>query len=214
VIVKICGITRPGDARDAAAEGADVIGLVFAPSPRMVTVEEAGRIIEAVNGGVQVAGVFMNHPQEEVVRTARRLGLHWIQLHGIETPEFCRGVHEETGAGVIKTITVTTGGFFPEAAGYGAPAVRYLLFDAPKNRPCGRRVPLPVELLEVRPEVDAGFILAGGLTPGTVGMAVRRLRPTGVDVSSGVESAPGIKNRSKVRRFIREARLADENHSE
>ena len=199
--VKICGITSVRDALLAAAAGADAIGLNFhAASPRCVSVAVAAEIARAVPRGVCRVGVFVDAPRDVVAAIARDVGLDALQFHGNEPPDFCRGWTEKT----IKAVRVRDAGALAGAADY---PVSFVLADAYVPGVAGgtgTRVPL-AWLGGVAAE---RLILAGGLTPENVAEAVRQVHPAAVDVASGVESAPGVKDPEKVRRFIANARLA------
>ncbi|HEX9180540.1 MAG TPA: phosphoribosylanthranilate isomerase [Burkholderiales bacterium] len=202
--VKICGITRPEDAIAAARSGADAIGLMFyPPSPRCVTPEQARRIVAAVPPFVTLVGVFVDPAPEEVRAVLSRVPLHLLQFHGDEAPEFCAGF----GFDYIKAARVRPGlDLVQYAARHGA--ARGLLLDAYVPGSHGgtgqsfdwalipRDLPLPL-------------VLSGGLDASNVAEAVRRLRPWAVDVSSGVESARGIKDPVRISAFIRGVRDAD-----
>lgn len=199
--VKICGVTRVADALHAARAGADAIGLnFFAGSPRCVSLETATAIAAALPDGVCRVGVFVDAGRDEIRAVAERVGLNAIQFHGDEPRALCSGWNRKT----IKAVRIDGPQALAAAANY---PVDYLLADAHvAGQPggTGRRVPL--EWLVGVP--SQRLILAGGLTPETVAEAVRAVRPAAVDVASGVESAPGIKDPGKVERFIANARTA------
>jgi len=201
--VKICGITRPGDARAAADAGADAIGLVFyPPSPRYLSVERAVEIRDALPPFVQTVALFVNADAAQIAQVIGRVHPAMLQFHGDETAEFCA----QYGLPFVKACRVRAGvdplaylqpyaratawlldSFVPEYGGVGES------FDwslAPRER--------------TRP-----LILSGGLERGNVARAIRAVRPWGVDVSSGVESAKGIKDAGKMAAFIAEVRHAD-----
>jgi phosphoribosylanthranilate isomerase len=196
VLVKICGITRREDAAAALDAGADLLGFVFrAGTPRALEPESAGWIRGL--GGAQRVGVFLDAPLAEVVRVRELLDLDWVQLHGNE-PD---AVLEARGERVIRRVPVE-GAVDWERVGWLAR--RCLpLFDPG----AGAGVSWRWQGLADRPP-GIRFGLAGGLTPDTVAEAVRVVRPALVDVSSGVESAPGVKDHAKVREFIAAARRA------
>lgn len=199
--VKICGVTSVADALIAAAAGADAVGLNFsARSPRRVAVETARAIAAALPAGICRVGVFVDQPREEIAAIARAVGLDALQFHGEESVEACAGWEIKT----IKAVRVRDAAALARAAEY---AVDFLLADAYVEGQAGgtgHRVPL--EWLAGAPRQR--LVLAGGLTPDNVADVVRAVRPAGVDVASGVESAPGAKDEEKVRRFIANARLA------
>ena len=202
VKVKICGVTRPEDARAAVAAGADYIGVNFWPqSPRAVDVERARAIADAA-GDTPLVGVFVDAERDDVERTAEQVGLALLQFHGDESPAYCAAWARP----VIKAIRVPAGA---SATALAAPfgAVAYLLLDAwVPGRPGGTGMCVPAEALAGL-AADRVF-LAGGLTPENVAEAVQRVRPFAVDVASGVEQHAGVKNHEKIQRFIERARAA------
>jgi len=201
VKVKICGVTCVADALHAARAGADAIGLNFAArSPRRVSVEQAAAIAAALPAGVCRVGIFVDAGRDEMAAVVARVGLDALQFHGDEPPALCAG----WGAKTIKAVRVRDAAALAAASAY---AVDFILADAYVDGQAGgtgRRVPLEWLGGVARERL----ILAGGLTPETVAEAVRAVRPAVVDVASGVEAAPGIKDPEKVERFIAHARLA------
>ena len=199
--VKICGVTTVADALQAARAGADAIGLnVHPPSPRCVSLETAAEIAAALPPGVCRVGVFVDLPRERVAQIVTQVGLDALQFHGAEPPGLCAGWDRKT----IKAIRVRGPGAAAETSAYD---VDFLLADAyVEGQAGGTGQPVPLRWL-------AGFvrrrlILAGGLTAETVAQAVRAVRPAAVDVASGVERSPGVKDPEKVERFIANARMA------
>lgn len=209
--IKICGITRAQDARVAAEAGADAIGLVFAESPRRVTVAQAKRIVAALPPYVSAVGVFVNARASTVVGTTVRTGLSEVQLHGDETPAF---IAKLAGLRVTKALRVRDRAFVDAAEAFVRAGARAILLDAYSTGArggTGRRFDWDL----VAGALKAGaidpappMILAGGLTPLNVGSAIRRVRPWGVDVSGGVETEPGLKCPEKIARFIAAVRSA------
>jgi phosphoribosylanthranilate isomerase len=196
MLIKICGITRPEDANAAITAGADLLGFVFrSGTPRALDPAASGWIRDV--GGVEKVGVFLDAPLEEVMRVRDLLALEWVQLHGDEPDSFL----EALGDRVIRRI--------PVASEIDWNRVRDLterclpLFDPG----AGAGVAWSWEVLGESPP-GTRFGLAGGLTPDNVAGAVQTVRPYLVDVSSGVEASPGIKDHSKVREFIAAAREA------
>lgn len=202
VRVKICGITNAEDALQAAEAGADALGFVFHPaSPRAVTAEQARRIVEQLPPLVTTVGLFVNCPPRQVGGTLTAAGLDVAQLHGDELPEDCR----IPGRRVIKALRVRDADSLRGAADYPVAA---LLLDAWSDGHYGGTGTtfdwqLAGELTRRRP-----LILAGGLTPDNVAAAIRQVRPYAVDVSSGVERRPGLKDHARVRKFIQQVRSA------
>jgi len=198
--IKICGITRAADAVAAAEEGADYIGLIFAKSARKVDIKTAQEVLWNLPKGVEAVGVFMNQPLEEVRRILDATGLKTAQLHGDETPRFCK----ELGVAVIKTFDTFNDGSLNKLKRYDAFA---FLLDLPKGGGAGARAQVDPEWA-VLAKRHGKVLLAGKLTADSVGEMVRRVRPWGVDVCSATEKSPGLKDRAKVRDFIQSAREA------
>ena len=201
--IKICGITRPADARAAAEAGADAIGLVFyPPSPRFLSTERAVEIRDALPPFVQTVALFVNADAAQVSQVLGRVKPAMLQFHGDETPEFCA----QYGVPFVKACRIRPGtdplaylrrysgaaawlldSFVPEYGGVGE-AFDWSLVPRGAGRP---------------------LILSGGLHAGNVAAAVRIVQPWGVDVSTGVESAKGVKDTAKMAAFIAEVRHAD-----
>lgn len=208
VRVKICGITRAEDALAAVECGADAIGLVFADSPRRITPEEAAEITRSLPAFVCPVGVFVDADVDEVRRTAADAGLHAVQLAGRETPEYVRGLD---GVDVIKCIHVAGSDDIARTAEYEGCDI---LLDTASPRAAGGTGEVFPWEFAVELAARRRIILAGGLRPDNVADAVRRVRPWAVDVSSGVESRPGIKDAGKIRRFVENAGSADDGQTQ
>jgi phosphoribosylanthranilate isomerase len=198
--IKICGITSAADAQAAAQEGADYIGLIFAKSARRIDVKTAQDILWTLPKGVEPVGVFMNQPLEEVRRILDVTGLKIAQLHGDESPRFCK----ELGVPVIKAFDTYGDGSLEKLKKFDAFA---FLLDLPKGGGAGARSQIDAEWATLAKR-HGKVLLAGKLTADSVGEMIRKVRPWGVDVSSGVERAPGVKERSKIRAFIQASREA------
>ena len=200
--VKICGITRTADADAAARAGADAIGLVFyPPSPRYLSAERAREIRDALPPFVQTVALFVNSDAAQVAQVIGRVHPAMLQFHGEESPEFCG----QFGLPYVKACRVRE----------GVSALEYLrpfsgaaawLFDSHVPEYGGVGESFDWSLV---PATDKPAILSGGLSRDSVAAAIRRVRPWGVDVSSGVESAKGIKDAAKIAAFIAEVRNAD-----
>jgi phosphoribosylanthranilate isomerase len=201
MFVKICGITRPSDARFAVEHGADALGFVFWPrSPRWIDPDLAASIIDSLPAHVTAVGVFVNDSVEAIRRVVAKTQVGIVQLHGDETPSYAMSV----GRPVLRAVTVDDA----EAAARAWPPDTTLLMDAvdPVRRGgTGVTVDWPRAAAVAR---TRRIVLAGGLTPENVADAVRAVQPYGVDVSSGVEDSPGLKNEDKVKRFLEGARGA------
>lgn len=202
--IKICGITRAEDAVAAVASGADAIGLVFySKSSRAVSISQASTIAEVVPPFVSVVALFVDESAVEIERVLDAVPVDVIQFHGSEAPSFC----EQFSRPYVKALRVTSD-LNLATASKGYASSRGLLLDSWKEgvpggtgqafdwRLAQKSLPLPV-------------ILAGGLNAENVGEAIAMLRPVAVDVSGGVESAPGIKDSGKIREFIAAVRAAD-----
>lgn len=205
LFVKICGITRVEDGVAAAEAGADAIGFVFwSGSSRRVDTQQARRIGEALPGSIVRVGVFVNAGREEIAHAVEQARLDLLQLHGDEGPE----AFAELPRRAWKALRVGSGFALQAALRYEGRAAGLLLDAAAGDRPGGggrpfdwRRVP------SLRARVRF-LMLAGGLSPDNVAEAVGLARPDGVDVSSGVESAPGRKDPARMRAFVQAARDA------
>jgi phosphoribosylanthranilate isomerase len=199
--LKICGMTRVGDALHAVREGATAIGFVFwKGSPRYIEPDRAGEIAAALPATVTTVGVFVNEPVDAIRETARVAGLRMVQLHGEETPAY----GEQIDRPVMRAVTLDT---MVETTKMW-PADTTLLLDStdPSRRGAGRAaVDWPRAAVMTR---GRRVVLAGGLTPDNIEEAIVTVRPIGVDVASGVESAPGVKDLDKVARFLANAQAA------
>jgi phosphoribosylanthranilate isomerase len=203
--VKICGITNADDARDAALLGADAIGLNFYDkSPRCIDASRAARIIESIPAFVSVVGVFVNHPDPQALEDlALSLGLHAVQLHGSETPDYCSMIQRVK---VIKAFRVDAAFKVESLRSYPN---RMFLLDSGTGAQFGGSGTVFDWNQAYGANAFGWIIVAGGLTSDNVGEAVARLHPYAVDVSSGVESAPGKKDYEKMRRFVEAVRQTD-----
>jgi phosphoribosylanthranilate isomerase len=193
--VKLCGITSVADAELCAGHGAWALGLIFVPgSPRRIRLGEATDIGARLRRRVELAGVFANAHLDHVVRTAERVPLSLVQLHGDEGPAFCAEVARRTGARVIKAARLRTRA---DVVALEAFRTDFHLLDGAGGEP------FDWGLARVRrSKVD--LIVAGGLTAETVGAAITAMRPFGVDVARGTEAdgRPGVKDPGKVERFV------------
>lgn len=201
--VKICGITSREDAAAAVDAGADALGLILVPgTPRYVGPEAALRIVERVPPLVATVGVVADLPLAETLRLVAMLRLHAVQLHGSEPAAYSR----QMPVPVIRALRVRDAASLDPVDSY--PAHAFLLDAYVEGRLGGTGTAIPWALA-VRAKGPVPLILSGGLRPDTVGQAVRRVRPYGVDVCSGVEAEPGRKDHKKVREFIVNVRHAD-----
>mgnify|MGYP001599005070 FL=1 len=200
MLVKICGVTRVRDAALGAALGADLIGLnFFAGSPRFVSARRARAIADRVRDDVRLVGVFVNASEAKILATIDDLGLDLVQLHGDEPPEFVRAF----GRRAVKAFPLGTQRDLERLSLYPCPNFHLVDARTPERGGSGQRADWS---LASEAATSYRIVLAGGLTPETVAAAIQAVRPHGVDVASGVESAPGIKDAQKMEAFIRAAR--------
>ncbi len=198
VCVKICGLTRAEDVRTAVDAGADALGFVFAASPRQVSAGQAAALCAKVPAGRTRIGLFMNQDADEVRAALKLTPLDMIQFHGGEDNAFCAAF----GLPFLKAVSMfeedpgQAAAAFPDAAG--------ILLDS--HEPGGAGGTGRTFDWRQRVGSDKPLWLAGGLNPGNVAEAVRQFQPYAVDVSSGVESSPGIKSDALVQSFIRNAK--------
>lgn len=202
--IKICGLKEPGHARVAAGEGADAVGLVFyRASPRFVTAEQAAEVAAALPPFVAAVGLFVNEGAEAIEAILERVPLDLLQFQGDETPEFCAAF----GKPFVRAVRMEEGVDLVEWASRFS-AARALLLDAhvPGSRGGTGQA---FDWARVPRETPLPLILSGGLTARNVGRAVREVRPWAVDVSSGVESARGVKDPALIVEFIRSVQRED-----
>jgi phosphoribosylanthranilate isomerase len=198
-MIKVCGLTRAEDVDVAVRHGATALGFVFWPqSPRAVTPDEAAALVARIPAGVEKVGVFVNESAATIRAVVERAGLTWVQLHGDEpasyAAQFCQPL--------MRAMSVEA------ALSTDWPLSTTLLLDAAdraRRGGTGQRVDWEgaARVARQRP-----VVLAGGLTPENVEAAIEQVAPLGVDVSSGVEDAPGVKNADKVATFLMRARRA------
>jgi phosphoribosylanthranilate isomerase len=209
VLAKICGINDAGAMRSAIAGGARFVGLVFyPPSPRALDPATAAGLAELVPDGIVKVGLFVDPDDALLDEVLAVVPLDMLQLHGNESPARCRDIRESTGLPVMKAIKVADADDIAAARAYEG-AVDWLMFDAkaPKEMadalPGGNALAFDWDLLSGA-DWPVPWMLAGGLEPGNVGAAVRASGAAVVDVSSGVESAPGRKDPARIARFLEE----------
>ena len=209
--IKVCGLTRPDEARATADLGADAIGLVFYPkSPRNVRFEEAAAITAQLPDNVAAVGVFVNPDMEMLLQAITQCSLHVVQLHGTESRSFVEALKKRTSAKIVKALfsarapgfnqagDYSTSAFLVECGGGRLPGGNAETWDWALAEPLGRTYPL---------------ILAGGLGPDTVSQAIAASLPDAVDASSGLEATPGRKDMTKVAQFIQAVRLTADGYS-
>lgn len=213
--IKICGVRSRQDVVAVVEAGADAVGFNFFPrSVRYISPREASQISAGVPRGIAKVGVFVNSPLGEIREIAFRVGLHWIQLHGDETPEFLVKLRP---LNCIKAFRVGPGGLDPvrqflvdcEKINVVPSAI---LFDAVQDGEYGGTGQtcdwhLAVEYQKMMPGAPP-LILSGGLNPDNVRKAIETVRPAAIDVASGVEELPGEKSPDRIKRFVAEAKAA------
>ena len=201
--VKICGITNLADAQTAVEAGADALGFVFySNSPRYMTISAVSGIFKKSQLRIMRVGVFVNSPADFVVRAIAECGLSLLQFHGDEPPEFC----EQFGVMSMKAFRIREAESLKELPKYSTDA--WLLDACSAESLGGSGEKFNWDLAVEAQKFGRPVFLAGGLTPDNIADAVRKVRPFGVDVSSGVESSPGKKDAAKVRAFITAAKNA------
>ncbi|MFD1253792.1 N-(5'-phosphoribosyl)anthranilate isomerase [Devosia equisanguinis] len=210
LIVKICGIKTLDLLETTIAAGADMVGFMhFQRSPRHVSIEDLAGLISAARGRIESCVVLVN-PDNSCVAEVAALGPDWIQLHGPESPHRVEAIRAEAGVEIIKALPIGSADDVAHVAGFLDVADRILLDAKPPkgaDRPGGLGESFDWQLLKAL-DPSVPFMLSGGLTPDNVAQAVREVRPLGIDVSSGVETAPGVKNKMLIEAFIRNARSA------
>ncbi len=198
--VKICGNTQFKDAKLAVELGADALGFIFyRKSPRYVSVQKAREIIAQLPPFIETVGVFVNETAERINRTVERCGLDAVQLHGDESPVFCRKIQCK----VIKAFRLKDAASLAQVSNY---IVRGILVDAFSPDAYGGTGKTCDWNLVKRAKKFGPVILAGGLTPDNVEEGIRVVKPWAVDVCSGVEKSPGKKDSKKLRLFIQRAK--------
>jgi phosphoribosylanthranilate isomerase len=210
-LVKICGLSTPETLEVALDAGADALGFnFFPPSPRYISLETARALSARVKGRAEKVAVVVDLDDAMLTDIVEALHPDMLQLHGKETPARVSAIHARFGLPVMKALPIETKADLGAIPLYARIADR-LLFDAraPKDatRPGGLGKPFDWHLLE-NLDLSIPYLLSGGLDPDNVAAALRITRAPGVDVSSGVESAPGVKDPAKIRAFIRAARSA------
>ena len=197
--VKICGITRPDDARVAATAGVDAIGLVFyPPSPRAVNVEQAQEVIDVLPPFLTTVALFVDPSDAEVERVLDRLPIDMLQFHGDESATFC----DRFGRCYLKAVRMRDGVDLIAIADAYAGAAGLLLDSYRHGVPGGTGHVF--DWMRVPGDLEKPIIVAGGLTADNVGQAITHLRPYAVDVSSGVEARKGIKDAARIAAFMQQ----------
>lgn len=199
VFIKICGLTRKQDVKAAVSSGADAIGFVFTASPRRITAEKALHLSASIPAGVLRVGLFLNQDKSEIEQVINSVALDVLQFHGIETEQDCAAY----GLPWLKAVAMENAGSVSQAE-RDYPSAMGLLLDS--HRAGKRGGSGKVFDWSLSAAVSKPVWLAGGLNPDNVAAAIRVVRPYAVDVSSGVESAPGIKDAVRISQFIKAVR--------
>ncbi len=200
--IKICGLTRAEDVRAAAEAGVDAIGLVFAESPRRVTPEQARDLLRDLPPWILRIGVFVDETPSEIAAVVQSAEIDRVQIHGFEDPI----VRELVGTRILRAFRARDPGVLQEIR--DSAEATFLLDAWSPELAGGTGRTFDWELARGARELG-NLILAGGLTPENVGDAVRDVRPFGVDVSTGVEESPGVKDANLIRAFVEAVRSAD-----
>lgn len=205
LMVKICGITRLEDAQAAVEAGADALGFMFyEPSKRFILPEKAAEIIRNISSSVDSVGVFVNSDEDTVRHAVEVSGINVVQFHGEEFPEFCEAFRPLR---IWKAFRMENERSLDLVRRFRN-ADAWLLDSYVKGAHGGTGETFNWDLAIEANTNGQPVILAGGLVPSNVGEAVRKVHPHGIDVSSGVESEPGIKDADKIRAFVRSAKNA------
>jgi len=201
--IKICGMTRLEDALCAVEAGVDALGFIFyAKSPRAIAPQAARRIIEQLPPFVDSVGVFVDEERGGVEEIIRHCRLGYAQLHGTESPEYCRQLAANaTPCRVLKAIRVGPRTTAEEVAPYANSIQGFLLDTYQKNAVGGTGAAFDWSIID-RLNLGKPFLLAGGLDIDNIGIALEQVRPYGVDANSGLEEAPGIKSHDLIRQFV------------
>lgn len=200
--IKICGITRVEDAKLAVSGGAWALGMImWRESPRYVEPQRAAEIADATRRSAELAGVFVDQPLDQVVELVNELGLSLVQLHGGEGQKYCQSIAHRTGARVIKAFRVQGRDVLGELGKFYN--VDFHLLDTYKaGVPGGTGETFEWDFLRGRRRGNVPLILSGGLEAGNVRAAIETVGPWAVDVSSGVEAEPGVKDPEKLAAFF------------
>lgn len=209
--IKICGLSTPETLRAALDAGVAMIGLVFHPkSPRFVSLAQAAELAGLARGRAEIVALIVDRTADEARELADTLKPDWLQLHGRETTEQAGAIKAATGLRVIKALGIGVEHDLAAIEGYRGVVDRILLDAKPPQDaayPGGHGKAFDWSLLAAL-DPALGFMLSGGLDPANIGQAITIARPWGIDVSSGVESAPGVKDPGRIMDFVAAARAA------
>ncbi|CAN5172950.1 phosphoribosylanthranilate isomerase [soil metagenome] len=197
--IKICGITNSSDAQNAIAAGANFLGFIFVPgSARAINEEAAQEVLKFIDRRSKTVAVFLNSDLDDVKRIATSLKFDFVQLHGSESPEFCRSV----GAPIIKVIEINPDLDDAKLSELidSYKSCHYILFDKPKQLDFATWLDVAIEKVE-NLRVSRPYFFAGGLNHTNVRRVLSRIKPSALDVASGVEASPGVKDMDKMIAF-------------
>ena len=201
--VKICGITETEDALNAVELGADALGFIFAPSPRQISAERARQIIDAIPPFAKTVGVFVNEDAAVVREHINYCGLDLVQLHGDESPDFCRNLMPR----VLKAVRIKDDSNLSVCRAYQG-TVRGLLLDTyAEDKAGGTGKTFDWQLAIKIKEMGTPVVLAGGLGPSNIAAAISTVKPYAIDVNSGVEEKPGKKSYRKMKELMNQVAL-------
>ncbi len=213
VYVKICGLTEPAGVAAALDAGADYLGFVFTPdSPRSIAPAEAAQLAEPARGKAKIVAVLVNPGDKLLQKVVHHLAPDYLQLHGREKPERVRTIWKKFHIPVIKAFAVSNGRDVADTARYARTAAMFLLdAKAPKDtaQAGGHGAAFDWSILQGQ-SLEKHWLLAGGLDPSNIAAAIAQTGAKAVDVSSGVESSPGVKDPQKIAAFIEAAKASGE----
>ena len=208
--VKICGLSEPESVTVAANAGAAFIGFVFyKASPRYVTPEQAGKLARLVSKDVEKVGLFVNPSEEDLENALKHVDLTMLQLHGQESPQHLAQIRGRFSLPIIKAFNIADQSDLEELETYDPVADWFLLDSKPQNAsmPGGTGIAFDWSVLENR-TFTKPWMLSGGLNAKNIETALKHLEPDALDVSSGVESEPGVKDLNKIKAFIEKTKEA------
>jgi len=208
--IKMCGITSLSDAMEGVRQGLDALGFIFVQaSPRCIEPDQAREIAASLPPFVDRVGVFVDRELTDVVEIIRHCGLSWVQLHGSESPEYCsRLASAVSSCRIIKAFRVGTHSVASDFSPYRDVAQGFLLDTHVADRAGGTGKTFDWGIIASL-DLTRPIILAGGLTPDNVGAAITKVQPFAIDINSGVELRPGVKDPAKLQALLAEVRKAD-----
>ncbi len=209
VRIKICGMTRREDALCATEAGVDALGFIFySKSPRYIDPDDAQQIIEQLPPFVDTVGVFVDQRPETVQAIIRQCRLSHVQLHGSESPQYCRELSAHTGCGILKAVRVGPQTTADTVAAYNDCIQGFLLDTFHKDAVGGTGISFDWKMI-AHLRLAKPFLLAGGLDVTNIAEALEQVLPYGVDANSGLETTPGVKDHTLIREFIARVRAVE-----